>query len=200
MYRYRQLNPSEREELLAYRKSVDLPLHAPPHLLQEGDWYLITAATYEHVPYFTTEQERLQLLKDLLGTLHTANLFCNAWVLLPTHYHLLTHCATSTALGTLLGQVHGRTSRAINLRDQAHGRRVWYKFTDRHIRSQRHYYTTLNYIHYNPVKHGYVNDIADWKCSSFPWYLDRFGEEWLADIWHKYPVLNYGQGWDWTSS
>ena len=73
---------------------------------------------------------------------------------------------------------------------------LWYRFTDRLIRNERHYYTTLNYIHYNPTKHGYVRRPLDWICSSVHRYLDRFGIEWLRDAWQEYPVRDYGKGWD----
>ena len=64
------------------------------------------------------------------------------------------------------------------------------------MRSERHYFVTLNYIHNNPVKHGYVNQWGDWPYSSFSWYLQEKGREWLLDLWREYPVLNYGSGWD----
>jgi putative transposase len=64
------------------------------------------------------------------------------------------------------------------------------------MRSESHYYTTLNYIHDNPVKHGYVTKWTDWPCSSVHWYLETKGREWLADCWRNYPVLNYGDKWD----
>jgi putative transposase len=52
----------------------------------------------------------------------------------------------------LLQQLHGTTSREWNVADGMTGqRRVWYKFTDRWIRSERHYYQALNYTHYNPL-------------------------------------------------
>ncbi len=31
----------------------------------------------------------------------------------------------------------------------------------------------VDYIHWNPVKHGYVRSPADWPCSSFHDYLRR---------------------------
>lgn len=50
-------------------------------------------------------------------------------------------------------------------------------------------HNTLNYIHYNPVKHK-------WAESSVHWYLEHHGREWLRDVWRTYPVRDYGQGWD----
>ena len=36
----------------------------------------------------------------------------------------------------------------------------------------------INYIHYNPVKHGYVKSLKDWKYSSF----HKFVKKGLYDI------------------
>jgi putative transposase len=64
------------------------------------------------------------------------------------------------------------------------------------MRSEAHYYTTLNYIHNNPVKHGHVAKWTDWPFSSVHEYLALKGREWLVNAWQAYPVLNYGDSWD----
>lgn len=64
------------------------------------------------------------------------------------------------------------------------------------MRSDRHFYTTINYIHNNPVKHGYVDKWSEWPYSTFHWYLEKKGRAWLVDLWREYPVLNYGEKWD----
>ena len=75
-------------------------------------------------------------------------------------------------------------------------RRVWYKFRDRWIRNDRHFYQVLNYIHYNPVKHKYVKDPYAWKWSSVKWYFQTHGREWLRENWIKYPYGDFGSSWD----
>ena len=32
----------------------------------------------------------------------------------------------------------------------------------------------INYVHYNPVKHGYVQAVKDWQYSSFHRYVKKF--------------------------
>ncbi|HEX6386905.1 MAG TPA: hypothetical protein VF177_19765 [Anaerolineae bacterium] len=99
-------------------------------------------------------------------------------------------------LRDIFGQVHGRSSFEWNQEESLRGRKVWYRYGDRMIRSERHYYTTLNYIHYNPVKHGLVASPYDWLWSSVHWYLEEYGREWLRDVWRHYPVRDYGKNWD----
>ncbi len=59
------------------------------------------------------------------------------------------------------------------------------------------YYYTLNYIHFNPTKHGYVQKPLEWPGSSVHWYLQPRGVEWLRDARREYPMRDYGKGWDW---
>ena len=53
----------------------------------------------------------------------------------------------------------------------------------------------MNYIHYDPVKHGCVKEATDWPWVSAHEYLEEHGREWLAQTWTGAPK-NYGQGWD----
>jgi putative transposase len=94
---------------------------------------------------------------------------------------LLVHVTQFQALGEIFRRVHGRTSRDWNQEERTQGRKVWYRYNDRAIRSEGHYYTTLNYIHYNPVKHGLVASPYDWTWSSVHWYRETKGREWLRD-------------------
>ena len=54
----------------------------------------------------------------------------------------------------------------------------------------------LNYIHFNPDKHGYVSDPYDWPWMSLQKYFDTQGREWLREKWESYPPGDFGMGWD----
>ncbi len=64
------------------------------------------------------------------------------------------------------------------------------------MRSERHFWATLNYVHNNPVRHGYVERCQDWPFSSAREFLEQMGRKEAERIWREYPVLNYGEGWD----
>ena len=197
MYEYRKLTPKQKKELLRHRKLGGMPLHEPPRLRNTNGRFLITATTYEHKHYFQTDTDRTWLLSELNKELQSHNVSIEAWVLLPNHYHLLVECQALSGIGEPLRRVHARTARELNRREGISGRRIWYRFVDRQIRNERHYYTTLNYIHYNPTKHRYVQKPREWTCSSLHLYEKAFGTEWLRDLWRAYPVRDYGKGWDW---
>jgi len=59
------------------------------------------------------------------------------------------------------------------------------------VRDERDYWTRFNYIHYNPVKHGYVQSPEKWEYSSYRNIVARKGQEWVDDVWGTYPILEY---------
>jgi len=196
MYEYRKLTPEERRKLIEERKARGLPPHSPPHPCQDAQYYLLTATCYEHHPHMTNAARRQQILDLLFEHSIQRGVELHAWVVLPNHYHLLAHAPDFKILGEMFRRVHGPTSRYWNQEDDTPGCKVWYRFTDRAMRSERHYYTTLNYIHYNPVKHRHVSSPYDWEESSVAWYLEHRGRAWLRDLWKSYPLRAYGRGWD----
>ncbi|HXI88717.1 MAG TPA: hypothetical protein VNO24_01765 [Blastocatellia bacterium] len=61
------------------------------------------------------------------------------------------------------------------------------------MKSERHFWASLNYVHHNPVHHGYVERWQDWPWSSAAEFLQRVAREKAAEIWKKYPILDYGK-------
>ncbi len=196
MYRYRGLSEDEREGLVNQRIARGFPPHSPPHFTSESGCYLLSAACYEHASLLNAADRRTSFLAALRDLLEGDGATLLGWVILPNHYHLLVDLPQADILPALLKVAHGRSSRAWNAADGAPGRQVWYRYTDRAIRSEAHYYTTLNYIHYNPVKHGWVQSPYDWMPSSVEWYAEHFGRDWLRETWLSHPLRDYGKGWD----
>ncbi len=196
MYDYRRMTPEEQAAVVEHRRSRGFPLHKPPHLAQGEGWYLITAATYEHRPYFDAPNEIRALEIRLLEAFTAAEIPCAGWVVLPNHYHALVHTDDLTRVGNAIGPVHGRSARYANSRDLTPGRKVWYKFNDRKMRSERHFWATLHYIMYNPVKHQYVDDVAAWPWSCVHELVTERGSDWLNDLIQGYPLADYGDKWD----
>jgi putative transposase len=115
---------------------------------------------------------------------------------LPNHYHLLAVVTDLNRTVKCLGQLHGQTSRKWNLEDNRTGRQCWYRCADRAIRSERHMWATMNYVHHNPVKHGYVKKWKEWPFSSAASFLQSVAHERAAAIWRDHPVRDFGKGWD----
>ena len=198
MYYWRQLTDSQRADLLRQRKGRKLPWHSPPHLEFEGPvTCIITAACYEHRHAIGKSPERtLDLENQLIDACAKSDATVYGWCILPNHYHLLAQSENMKRLRQELGRVHGRTARKWNLEDDSIGRKVWFNFFDRNMRSERHFWASLNYVHNNAVHHGYVERWQDWPYSSASRFLKEVGREQAARIWNEYPVLDYGKDWD----
>jgi putative transposase len=196
MYEYRRLTPDERRKLVEERRLHGRPLHQPPHLALEQTYCLLTAACYNHHAHMQSPERRQAVLDLLFEQFIQRGMEIQAWVVLGNHYHLLAHVTELKALGDIFRRVHGRTSRDWNKEEETQGRRVWYRYSDRAIRSEGHYYTTLNYIHYNPVKHKLVASPYAWTWSSVHWYREHYGRTWLRGLWRRYPLRDYGKSWD----
>jgi putative transposase len=197
MYDYRKMTPEERQQVLQERRACGYPPHSPPHFRGIGGYYLITVACYEHRHIFERINDLSYLADDVLNALMEAEIQPLAWIFLPNHYHFLAEVEDISIISETLRLAHSRIATQINSRHHQRGRKVWYRFSDRLIRNERHYLATINYIHYNPVKHGYVDDANVWAWSSIHNYTEAQGEHWLARIWKESPIQEYGKGWDW---
>lgn len=197
-YEYRKLTPEEREEIVNYRRSQGYPLHAPPHPFRGAGAYLISAANLEHCLIMHSPERRTEFEVQLLNSIKEITEDLIAWVVLSNHYHVLLSIQSLDDASMALKHLHGRTSREWNIENNLTGkRRVWYKFADTYIRNDAHLHTAFNYIHYNPVKHGYVGDPYDWPWSSLQMYDDDRGHGWLQEQWKAcQPPIDFGKGWD----
>ena len=119
-----------------------------------------------------------------------------AWCILPNHYHTVVKTDRIRELRHALGLFHGRSSFQWNEEDDSRRRKVWHNCFERPIKSERHFWATLNYVHHNPVHHGYVDRWQDWPWSSAGHFLNAVGRSHALNLWLKYPILDYGKKWD----
>ncbi len=198
MYAWRKWTQEMREEVLERRKLLNRPWHGPPHFSgQQTSQYLITGTCYEHEPIIGASIERMDdFVKQVQHAFESTNAVIHAWSVLPNHYHVLATTADLVPLITCLGKLHGRLSFAWNGEDKSRGRICWHRTTDRAMRSEAHFWTTVNYIHHNAVKHGHASKWTEWPWSSTHDYLRETGRDQAARIWQAYPLLEYGALWD----
>jgi putative transposase len=197
MYEWRKLTESQREFILKLRKSSRVPWHHLQHRDLGSGSYHITAACYEHRPILGHSAQRMASFEqDLLNLIKSHADEIHAWCILPNHYHLLVHCPKVKRLLSALGKLHGRTSYNWNGEEQTRGRKVWFDAMERAMRSEAHFWATMNYVHHNPVHHCYVSKWQDWPFSSASDFIKNAGKEETERIWKEYPILDYGKDWD----
>jgi putative transposase len=147
---------AEQRAIVRERRSRGFPWHHPPHLDAAGEMRIVTGACFEHQQFLNTSARLAWFEDQLLSMLKELGLACAAWCVLPNYYHILLPIPDIKVFGKAIGRLHGRTSFELNRQDRARGRQIWFNYQDRCMRSEAHFFTSVKYIHNNPVKHGYV--------------------------------------------
>jgi putative transposase len=192
------MSVEERERALAGRRVRKFPDHSPPHFkLDTTRMVHLTAACYEHKSILGHSLSRMAAFEDsLTAILGGEGHSLMAWCVLPNHWHALVRVMDMRQVVHLVGQLHGRCSHAWNREEGLRGRKCWHRCADRVMRSDGHCDATVNYIHHNPVHHGYVERWQEWPYSSAAIYLKAVGMAEAERRWKEYPILDYGKGWD----
>ena len=118
-------------------------------------------------------------------------------VVLPEHLHLMMTLPPDDAhYSQLLSFIKSSFSRHIELsepisasRQSKRERGIWQRrFWEHVIRDELDYSRHLDYIHYNPVKHGYVRTPSEWQYSSIHRYInsDVLSQDWAS---HGKPAI-----------
>ncbi len=119
----------------------------------------------------------VQALCDAVRTTRIRRPFhIDAWVVLPDHMHCLrTLPPGDSDFSTRWKEIKALFSRSlpkVEHRSATRMRRgergVWQRrFWEHTIRDDRDYALHMDYVHFNPVKHGLVSHVAEWPHSSF---------------------------------
>ena len=134
--------------------------------------------------------EQVEALRDAVRVVKQAHPFeIIAWVVLPEHLHAVwTLPLGDSDFSTRWNQIKGGFSRRIPggepLSTSRRGKRergIWQRrFWEHLIRDEGDLERHVDYVHYNPVKHGHARRAADWPYSSFHLFVRR---EWLSPDW-----------------
>jgi putative transposase len=94
---------------------------------------------------------------------------------MPDHLHLLIFVPASSNVSKLMQSIKRNFTRNYKDAQGIDGSlNLWQRsFYDHVIRNERDYLNHVHYIHYNPVKHGYVSRPDDYPHTSYHEYLKR---------------------------
>lgn len=144
--------------------------HAPIHRFGDAGVYFVTGATLYKQHFFKSPRS-LDALQELLfekAREHGVDL--QAWALFPNHYHLVASAEKGTRLKGMLTRMYVDSAIAINRRDDAKGRQVWYQCRDSQLTYQRSWLARLKYTHENAVHHGLVANAMNYRWCSASWF------------------------------
>ncbi|KPN74061.1 transposase [Neisseria sp. 74A18] len=102
--------------------------------------------------------------------------------ILPDHLHLIMSLPENDSdYPTRLRLIKAKFSRTLpktelisRSRQDKGERGIWQRrYWEHQIRDERDLNAHIDYIHFNPVKHGYVGRVSDWPYSSFHRYVQK---------------------------
>lgn len=126
--------------------------------------YDISPATY-FITCVTFERKRLLDGDATLFTRSWKHVKPIAWVLMPDHFHALITCG-EFAVSDIMYDFKLRYR--YNYEARFGSGRIWqHRFWDHIIHDESDFLRHLDYIHFNPVKHGLVKRPGEYALSSF---------------------------------
>ena len=143
-----------------------------------GGCYFFTAVTHRREPLFD-DPRTVDLLFQAIGRMQQRHPFSiDAHVVLPDHLHMIwslpLHDADFSKRWMLIKSAFTRAYRKRHASGpRADKRPIWQdRFWEHLIRDERDYAAHVEYIHFNPVKHGFVRAPRNWLHSSFRAFVE----------------------------
>jgi len=141
-------------------------------LIKGPSLFFVTFSTYERIYVFNSD-ELLEIVEStLFEVVKSYEHTLLGYVIMPNHLHLLLGVNNNgNELSKFIFSLKGMIRKRI-YGDKA----LWQKrFDDLVINTEKQFKVKLDYIHNNPVKRGLVEYPAEWKFSSYLfWIGDRF--------------------------
>lgn len=136
--------------------------------------YFFTLATHQRTPVFN-DHSLPHLKAALLSATMRMPFRIPAIVVLPDHLHCLWSLPTGDADFSRRWQfIKASFTRRLKRIDKKICMPIWQnRYWEHWIRDEADFQRHLDYIHYNPVKHGYVINPGDWPWSSFRSHVGR---------------------------
>lgn len=168
--------------------------HQPLHIYQDDSYYFVSVHTFGDVPVLQESKRKNLLLKLITKEFKKYQYKLFAFIVLDNHYHLLFQSCRGLDLRDIFHQLHGSLSHLLNREDGTPGRKIFQNYWDYILRNEIDFYTHFNYIHNNPIKHGYLSHPADlpkYHSSSYNFWIKKKGAEWINQCWERYPIRDF---------
>jgi len=160
--------------------------HTPVHLFIDDTSYFITSAIYNKRHLLVHSELKNQLLTIIQESFELFNWKLDDWVILDNHYHVIGMSRKGTDLSKIMGRIHSHSATLI--RQVTHCELpVWWNYWDYCPSHEKDYFTRLNYLLMNPIKHGYVDNLNDYPFSSFSRLFNEVGRETCVKQFQTYP-------------
>ncbi|MCB5196577.1 REP-associated tyrosine transposase [Deefgea salmonis] len=143
--------------------------------LPGGTWFFTVTLLERHNNFLLVQH--IDLLREAVAYKRQRHPFrIHAWVVLPDHLHCILELPAGdtdfSLRWRLIKAYFSRNLPTDEWRNPARVRRgergIWQRrFWEHLIRDERDFQNHMDYIHFNPVKHGLVANVQDWPYSTF---------------------------------
>ena len=140
----------------------------------DGYSYFLTVVTHRRNMILI---ENIDILRDSFReSKKFYNYKINAIVILPDHFHMIITPKNAKDYPKIIKSIKYNFTKRYNgneieqseSRYRRDMRGIWQKrYYEHTIRDEKDYIRCMDYIYNNPIKHGYVSDINNWRYSSF---------------------------------
>jgi putative transposase len=174
----------------------------------KGGTYFFTVVTFGRQPFLTNDQVRPALREGIQEVRKTLPFTIEAWLLLPDHLHTIwtlpendDNFASRWAIikrgvSERCGSLDGDKEKNSDSHGKRGERQIWQRrFWDHLIRDEHDFQRHLDYLHWNPVKHGYVKAVLDWPYSTFHRFVNQgvYPADWGGVNEDEIKKINFGE-------
>jgi len=172
-----------------------------------GGTFFFTVNSFQRRPILTDDRLRASLRQAINEVREELPFRIVAWVLLPDHLHCIWELPVGdAAFGVRWGRIKRQVTRecagliqlpersASNLR-RREGMLWQRRFWEHEIRDDDDFRRHVDYIHWNPVKHGHVSRAIDWPYSTFRRFVNdgAYPEDWGVDEGRESSGVEFGE-------
>ena len=148
-----------------------------------GGCFFFTLVTYRRQKILTIDENITRLRAAMKKEMGTRPFSIDAIVILPDHMHTIWNLPAgdsdySTRWRNIkryfsIGCVGANSDTSVS-RQKKREKNIWQRrFWEHAIRDENDWRRHIDYIHFNPVKHGYVPSANEWPYSSFGRCVDK---------------------------
>lgn len=144
----------------------------------ENSCVFITSGTFQKKPFIGPEHRKEMLLESLDFNCYKWSWRLLAYVILDNHYHLVAQTPPGdlSRMAHIIQSAHSYCAYHWRREDPNIRSRIWWNFWDMRLSDQAQLIGHINFVHRNPKQHGYVEDPAAYRFSSYADYLSQSPE------------------------
>jgi putative transposase len=135
----------------------------------------ITTVTLNRTAIFAVSENAQLLLKTMQDARQVHPYHLLSYVILPDHVHMIMQASPEATFSGIMSAIKMHFTKNYKaMHDIQHPLTLWQgRFWDHIIRDDLDLARHMDYIHYNPVKHGYAAAPGDWAHSTFRYWSDK---------------------------